>query len=526
MNFATRLTVSGFILALLVHSVNAAPPQPASLFSDHMVLQRDADVPIWGTAEAGSQVEVHFAGQKVETTSDDDGQWKVKLTPMKASATPQRMTISAGNGKNSVTINDVLVGDVWVGSGQSNMAGRAASYAKNDETLAALVEKGSFPAIRLMDGGPKPVWSETTSQTIPRASALLFPFGERLHRELDVPIGLILGAVGGTPSGYWIPRETFAASEKCKVAIAEFSRTYDRDNAQKLYEARLAAFEKAVAAAKAAGKKPRGRKPTPPVEPGGSLRGGAIGGLFDRYIRPVAGYRIKGVLWDQGEARSGVQGVDQYVLMSELIRGWRELWGQGDFPFLFVQKPSGGGNAFSNDNPITRNGESFVPLPQNTSPSVMSGEQRYLYVRLMRDNPNAFMVPASDLGATIHPSNKWGYGNRAAEVALSEVYQTGIQAYGPMYRSHRIDGNRVVISFDQIGQGLTIAHSDRLQGFAVAGRDGVWHWADAKIDGDQVVAWSDAVPSPVRVRYAYAANRRWANLFNRDGLPATVFDAP
>ena len=521
---ARMLAAFAGALLLTVNAASAAPPQPVSLFSDHMVLQRNADVPVWGTADAGAEVTVSFAGQTATAKVDDDGHWKVGLKPLKASAEPQSMAISA-DGK-TVTIANVLVGDVWIGSGQSNMAGRAASYAKNDETLAALVKQGSFPQIRLMEGGPKPVWRETTAETMPRASALLFPFGERLQRELDVPIGLILGAVGGTPSGYWIPSETFASSEKCKASVAEFSQTYDPARGQKLYEAKLAAWEKAVVAAKAAGKKPRGRKPAPPVGPGGSLRGGKIGGLFDRYIRSAAGYRIKGVLWDQGEARSGVQGVDQYVMMSELIRGWRDLWGQGDFPFLFVQKPSGGGNAFSNDNPITRNGEKFSALPQAANLAAMSGAQRFLYVRLMRDSPNAFMVPASDLGANIHPSNKWGYGNRAAEVALSEVYKDGTQAYGPMYRSHKIDGNKVIVRFDQIGKGLTVAHSDTLQGFALAGKDGTWAWAEAKIDGDTVVVWSAKVPAPVRVRYAFAAKRQWANLFNKDGLPATVFSTP
>ena len=521
---ARKLAFSICLSLAFAATAFAAPPQPASLFSDHMVLQRDANVPVWGTADAGAKVSVSFSGQTVTTTSGKDGNWKISLKPFKASSSPQTMTVS--NGDNSVSIKNVLVGDVWIGSGQSNMAGRAASYAKNDETLAALVKQGTFPNIRLMEGGPKPTWTETTSETIPRASALLFPFGERLHRELDVPIGLILGAVGGTPSGYWIPSETFASSEKCKASISEFSKTFDPAKNQKQYEAKLAAWEKAAVKAKAEGKKPRGRKPAPAVGPGGSLRGGKIGGLFDRYIRSAAGYRIKGVLWDQGEARSGVQGVDQFVMMSELIRGWRELWGQGDFPFLFVQKPSGGGNAFSNEDPITRNGEPFSALPQAANLDAMSGEQRFLYVRLMRDNPNAFMVSASDLGATIHPSNKWGYGNRAAEVALSEVYKTGQQAYGPMYRSHKVAGNKIIVSFDQIGKGLTVAHSDKLQGFAVAGKDGVWHRADAKLDGDTVVVSSDKVAAPTQVRYAYAANRRWANLFNKDGLPATVFSTP
>ena len=212
-------------------------------------------------------------------------------------------------------------------------------------------------------------------------------------------------------------------------------------------------------------------------------------------------------------------------MMSELIRGWREAWGQGDFPFLFVQKPSGGGCAFSNDDPITRNGDSFTAQLPNVDQLGNSGDQRYLYVRLMRDNENAWMVPASDLGSGIHPTNKWGYGNRAAEVALSQVYQTGVQAYGPTYRSHQVDGGKVTVEFDHVGKGLTAAHNSDLQGFALASKDGKWHWAQAKIDGDTVIVSSKDVPQPTRIRYAYSAKRPWANLFNKDGLPALCFDA-
>jgi len=236
----------------------------------------------------------------------------------------------------------------------------------------------------------------------------------------------------------------------------------------------------------------------------------------------VAGYRMRGVLWDQGEARSGVVGIDQHTIMSELIRGWREVWGQGEFPFLFVQKPSGGGCAFTNENPVTRNGDKFTALPDIQR--VGSGEQRFLYVRLMRDNHDAWMVPASDLGSGIHPTNKWGYGNRAAEVALSQVYKTGVQAYGPAYKGHTIDGKRVVIEFTHVGQGLTVAHADKLQGFALAGEDGQWRWAEARIEGETVVVSSDRTPNPKRVRYGWAQRRPWANLFNKDRWPAFAFN--
>lgn len=517
----TRFTV-GLLICLYGLPVHAAVQLPG-VFSDHMVLQRDAKVPVWGTAQPGEQVTVSFAGQSVSATANKQGKWRLHLNPLAASKEPRGLTVTGDADAAKVELKNVLVGDVWVGSGQSNMAGRLSGYAKNDETLADLHQQAPFPRIRLLHGA-RPGWGKADSQAVAGFSALHFAFGERLQRDLDVPIGLILGAVGGTPSGYWIPPETFAASEKCKADVAEFTKAYDPAATRRQYEKQLARWEKIVAEAKAAGKRARGRKPNPPVKPGGSMRGGKIGGLYERHIKPVVGFRIRGVLWDQGEARSGVLGVDQHTMMSELIRGWRAAWGQGEFPFLFVQKPSGGGCAFTTGDPITRNAGPFVPTLPNIS-RIGSGDQRFLYVRLMRDVSNAWMVPASDLGGGIHPTNKWGYGNRAAEVALSQVYNTGVQAYGPTYRDHKVEGGKVVIQFDHVGKGLAAAHSDKLQGFAVAGEDGEWRWATAEIAGETVVVWSDQVKAPTQVRYAFAQNRAWANLFNKDGRPALAFEA-
>lgn len=506
------------LLFFLLLSQLATALEPDSLFRDNVVLQRGMDVPIWGVAAAGEKVSVSFAGQTVETTADPEGRWRVALKPMEASAENRTLTISSG--EKSQTIQNVLVGDVWVGSGQSNMAGRVANYAKNDPTLAKLVADGPYPSIRLRAQGK---WVEADEASMNAFSALHLAFGERLHRDLDVPVGLIVGAVGGTPSGAWLPPETFENSERCKAAIAEFAKTWDREKVMEQYEAKLAAWEKQAAEAAAAGEKPRGRKPGLPVEPGASTRGGKIGGLFDRYIRPNVGFAIRGVLWDQGEAGSGILGLDQHTSMSELIRGWRELWGQGDFPFLFVQKPSGDGNAFSNEDPITREADAFAAqLPDIAR--MGNGEGRFLYTRLMLDNENAWMVPAIDLGSTIHPINKWGYGNRAAQVAEQKVYGIeGVQAYGPIYESHRIDGAKVVVKFSETADGLTAAHKDEVQGFALAGEDGVWHWAEAEIDGDSIVVSCGAVAEPKHVRFAWAKNRRWANLFNKAGLPALAF---
>ncbi|MEO2018102.1 MAG: sialate O-acetylesterase [Fuerstiella sp.] len=517
----TKCVVLFTILLLPLH-VEAAV-KVVSVFSDHMVLQRDATVAIWGEADPNQTITVKFADQVASARANQDGNWRIELSPLDASTEARTLTIEADGENRSTVYKDVLVGDVWVGSGQSNMAGRVASYAKKDETLAALVKQAPFPNIRLMLSGPNLSWSAATPQAVASFSAIHFAFGQRLQHELDVPIGLIVGAVGGTPSGSWIPSTTYADSEKCKAAVAQFAKTYDRKAVMRQYEAKLAVWKKQAAAARAKDEKPRGRRPSTPYQPGESSRG-KIGGLYERFIEPVVGYRIRGVLWDQGEGRTGVVGVDQHTMMSELFRGWREAWGQGDFPFVFVQKPSGGGFAFSNDNPITRNGDPFVAqLPDIAK--LGSGDQRFLYVRLMHDNSNTWMVPASDLGSGIHPTNKWGYGNRAAEVALSQVYRTGVQAYGPTYRSHKLDGSKVVIRFEHVGKGLMAAGNSKLQGFALTGDDGQWHWAEGTIDGDTVVAWSENVPQPTRIRYAYAPKRQWANLFNKDGLPALAFEA-
>lgn len=511
---------TALLLACWISPLSAL--EPASHFSDHMVLQREMNVPVWGTATANSEVTVTFAGQTTSGTTDASGNWRLALPELEASSEGRMMTI-AGGGKE-IAISDVLVGDVWLGSGQSNMAGKVAGYAKKDETLAKLVEQAPYPSIRLMNGGKKPVWKLATPENVNGFSAILFAFGERLHRDLDVPVGMIVGAVGGTPSGFWIPSEIFDSSTKAKAEIAGFAKTWDAEKAQKQFEAKAAVWQAQAAKATAAGEQPRGRKPRAPVNPGESTRGGKIGGLFDTYIRTSIGYGIRGVLWDQGEAGSGILGLDQHTCMSELIRGWRELWGQGDFPFLFVQKPSGLGNAFTNADPITREAKAFKPLPPKP---VGNGDGRYLYTRLMLDNENAWMVPAIDLGSTVHPINKWGYGNRAAEVALQMAYKVGgVQAYGPIYDSHSIEGNTVTVTFSEAGQGLVTRHSETLQGFAVAGSDAVWHWAKATITGaDTVTLSSEAVSAPTQVRFAFSQDRSWANLFNKEGLPALAFTA-
>ncbi len=506
------LLLAGLGLASLPSTAGAAVKLPPVL-SDHMVLQRDMKVPIWGTAAPGEKVTVKFRDQQKEAEADKAGKWLLRLDPLKAGG-PHKLTVA---GTNTITIDDVLVGEVWVGSGQSNMAGGVAGYAKGDEMLAKAAAAAPYPTIRLLRGSGR--WQKADLSAVRGFSALLFSFGVRLQQELKVPVGLMVGAVGGTPSGPWLSEEAFAADKAAQSALKKFEATYDYEKGMKQYDKALVKWEKDVEAAKEAKKKPP-RKPAPPAKVG-ELTKGKIGGLYRAHVKPMVPFGIRGVLWDQGESGTAVPGVDQYVLMGALIRGWRREWGQGDFPFLYVQKPSGGGPAWDYANATTSRADRFAPLPKKV-PGNADGLYRELHVRIV-NYPNTAMVLSSDLGAGVHPTNKFGYGDRACLVALGLAYGRKVEYYGPVYEKQAIEGDKVRLSFAHVGKGLAFKHGERLQGFAVAGKDKVWHWADAAIDGNTVVVSSAKVPAPVAVRYAWSARHPWANLFNKDGLPAQAF---
>jgi sialate O-acetylesterase len=481
---------------------------PAAI-SSHMVLQREMPVPIWGTAAKDEKITVKFREQSVSTTADEQGNWRVKLAALKAGG-PDKLTIS---GTNTIEIEDVLVGEVWVGSGQSNMAGGVKGYAKGDELLAKQAAAAPYARLRLLKSNGK--WQEASEENVSNFSAILFSFGLRLQADLDVPVGLMLGAVGGTPSGYWLSEEAFKNDAAIQGSIAQALKGFDEAAEQKKYEAALAKHAEQAAAAKAAGKK---EPPKPQINKPGEVRG-KVGHLYEAHIRPFVTYGIRGVLWDQGESGTAVQSVDQFTLMGGLFQGWRKEWGQNDFPFIYVQKPSGGGCAFDPTNPTTIRGEKFSPLP-SAVPS--DGQYRELHIRIMQ-HANVGMTISSDLGSGIHPANKSGYAERASRVALGMVYGKKVEYYGPTYASHQVNEGKVTLAFKHVGQGLTHKHGEKLQGFAVAGADKIFHWADAEIKGETVVLSSSKVPQPVAVRYAYASQHTWANLFNQDGLPAIPF---
>ncbi len=476
-----------------------------------MVIQSGAAAPIWGKASPGEAVTVCIAGQTKTATADAQGQWKVTLDPLKVA---EGLTLTV-KGKNAIEVQDVLVGEVWLGSGQSNMDMHVNSYTNNDPVLAQAAAT-SYPKLRLLHKGRKG-WEEATPANNAQFSALLFAFGFRLQQELGVPVGIMVGAVGGTPSGYWLTEEMYRGDAACRAQAEEFAKTYDFAAAQKKYEEQLAAWK--VEAGKAKQEKVKvPRQPAAPAKAGESS--GRIGNLYEAHVRPYAPYAIRGVLWDQGESGTAITGVDQFNVMGALIKGWRKEWGQ-EFPFLYVQKTSGGGAAWDPADPVTKNASTFSPLPAQV-PGAGDGLYRELHIKIQQ-HPKTAMVTSTDLGSGVHPISKSGYGARAVRVALGFVYGKPVEISGPAYASHAVEGNKVRVKFAHVGQGLAARHSDKLQGFMVAGADKKFVWADAAIDGDSVVVSSAAVPSPVAVRYAWSGNAPWANLFNKDGLPALTF---
>ena len=507
----TIIALSFTLLAPLA-VLNAAEIKLPPVISDHMVLQCNAAAPIWGSAAPGEKISVSIAGQTKTTSADAQGNWKVVLDPLKVA---EGLTLTV-KGDNTITIQDVLVGEVWLGSGQSNRAGPCRTFAVNDEGLQKTIAAAPYPRIRLLKSGGGG-WQLATPENVAGYSALLFAFGKRLHTELNVPVGLLLGAVGGTPSGYWLTEEMLHSDAACQAQAKEFAKTYDFDAAQKKYQEQLAAWKLVAEKAKQENTKAP-RAPLPPAKAGESA--GRIGNLYEAHVQPYAPYAIRGVLWDQGEGGTGITGVDQFNVMGALIKGWRKAWGQ-DFPFLYVQKPSGGGTAWDLESPVTKNASKFSPLPAKISGNA-EGLYREIHIKIQQ-HPKTAMVTSTDLGGNTHPTNKSGYADRAVHVALGFVYGKNVEISGPLYASHTIEGNKVRVKFTHVGQGLTARHSDKLHGFMIAGADKNFYWADAVIEGESVVVSSAAVSVPSAVRYAWSNNSPWANLFNKDGLPAQTF---
>jgi sialate O-acetylesterase len=509
MNQSRRTLPAVLLIALLLTPSLRADVKLPSVFSDHAVLQQGVKVPVWGWADPGEKVSVTVGDQKATAEADGKGRWKVSVGPLKAGG-PVTLEV---RGKNRVTVRDVLVGEVWLCSGQSNMA-MTVSRAKDFEEER---EAAKFPRIRMFKVANRPArtpqeqvpgsWAVCSPETVGGFSAAAYFFGRELHRKLGVPVGLINSSVGGTAIEAWTSAEVQKGKTALKPIFAEWdkrARAYQPERAQVQYQRRLAAWKAAAEKARKEGKRPP-RRPRPPVDPREDRNHPA--NLFNGMIAPLVPYAIRGAIWYQGEhnARTVETAARYSHQLPLLIEDWRSRWGEGDFPFLWVQLP---------------NFKARMDYPGATSAWAVMRESMLHSLKV----PNTGMAVTIDVGeaGNIHPKDKQSVGRRLALAALAGVYGKDVVGSGPLYKGHEVRGNEVVVSFTHTGGKLVSKTDAGPRGFAIADAAGKWRWAQARIDGDKVVVWHPEVKKPVAVRYAWGDNPL-ATLYNAAGLPASPF---
>jgi len=493
------------VLLLSATSVRANVSLP-DVISDGMVLQQKQKVPIWGNADPGEAVTVRFVGQAKKTTASSDGKWLIKLDPLSANGVPATMIIS---GKNTIELKDILVGEVWLVAGQSNMQ-RLLSETANGETAIAAA---NHPQIRIFNvsrqvafkHAPPPLakWQVCSPQTVKDFSAAGYYFGIELEKELRVPIGLINSSYGGSQAEAWTPVEYLLASDDLHPTV-ERTKIWneERPRVRAEYDEALNKWHADADKARASS-----ARPTPSPSVPDALREYRIAAsIYNGMIAPLIPFSIRGAIWYQGESNEAR--AQQYgILLPVMIRAWRERWSQGNFPFGIVQLP---------------NYRDPKPEPADEPWSHLREAQR----RTARNTANAGLIVTIDIGEArdIHPKNKLDVGHRMARWALVDIYGRKLTKSGPVFREAKNAGSKMILKFDEVGEGLRIRDGDKLDEFAIAGADHKWYWANAKIVGkDAVEVWSDAVPLPVAVRYAFNNNPQHPNLTNETGLPATPF---
>jgi hypothetical protein len=492
-------------------SVQADVRLPA-LFSDHMVLQQDMTLPIWGWADPGEKVTVSIAGQTKSSTAGSDGKWIISLDPLKASSEAQIMTISSSNISKSpnLQITDVLIGEVWLCSGQSNM--QMGLSITNNATAERQAAK--FPQIRLFEVKQTPQlspqetcegkWEICGPDNVGRFSAAAYLFGQEIHKGTKFPVGLIESSLGGTIIEAWTSMDAQSKLKEYKT-IDEYakimsSKPWNEKDAMEKYEKDMAAWTIASEKAKA-GNTPAPKQPRKPFPP--NLHKCQPSVLFNSLINPVIPYAIRGTIWYQGESNAYLPHADLYGLQLEtLIKDWRARWGY-DFPFAWVQLPE--------YEPKKEPAISYWPLIQEEM--------------LKSSNiPNTGMAVTLGLGEAnnVHPKNKKDVAKRLALWALAEVYKQKDVAYqGPLPARHEIRGREIVVSFKHTDGGL-IAKGGAVKGFMISGEDQKWMDGTARIDGNTVIVSNPDVSKPLALRYAWGCNPAWS-LMNGAGLPASPF---
>ena len=485
----------------------------ASPFTSHMVLQCEMDAPVWGTADAGEKITVEFAGQKISATTDANGKWSVKLKALKASTESRTVMVTGDHTAQPIQLTDVLVGEVWLASGQSNMdfslSKKVKSFAgvKNEEQEIAAA---NYPLLRMFTGDAQKTYAPTnrvggewkicTPENAPAFSAVAYFFARDLQKEINVPVGIITEAFGASTAEAWLRRETMAVDPKLKPMLDRFDAAVEkfRTNPPPMI---AAPRSEDVSATNATPKdRKRGGAARDPIQ---DQHNATV--LFNGMIAPVIPYAIRGVIWYQGESivDANIGGIELYPhVQATLIRDWRKLWGEGDFPFYIVQLA--GQDAASN------------------SPQVREAQATVLLL------PNSGMAVATDIGErkNVHPKNKQDVGDRLARLALANVYGLKMEFSGPQFQSMKVEGNSIRVNFSH-ADGL-VARDGTLKWFTIAGMDGKFVPATAEINGQTVIVTSPEISAPVAVRYAWVNFPDGGHLYNAAGLPAAQFrtDAP
>jgi sialate O-acetylesterase len=516
--------------------------QLPSIFADHMILQRDRPVAIWGRDRPGQSVSIEFAGQSANAIADSEGHWRIELAAMPSSGNGRDLSIA---GSESRVLKDVLVGEVWLASGQSNMGFtvQAAHNAKetmdsaNDDQLRFFSVQNATAAQPQFDVAGR--WDVTTPTSVQRFSAVAYFFAKDLRENLKCPVAILHSSWGGTSAQTWISIDALRREPPFSNYVTKWSdamknhQIVQKDPARiENYQRELALWQKEVAPTFNAAMKEynvkgaQGPKPTPirpepsnpdPMGmPSPSARPSTPSVIFNAKIAPIVGYSMRGVIWYQGEA-NGSSGIEYRSLLPRLIEDWRARWNQGDFPFLIVQLAGWD---------MDRN-----PPPMHQWPWLREAQA------MTRDSvPDVALAVAIDLGdpKDVHPAGKLGIGKRLALLARRIAYGEKIVTSGPKYASMTVEGSRVRVRFAEVGSGLVTGQApwvakgneplplDRLIGFEIADEDHNWHAGTALIDGDSVIVSNAAVSKPVAVRYGWA-NAPRCNLYNREGLPAEPF---
>lgn len=474
----------------VTQSARASAPQPGALFGNGAVLQRDKPIPVWGTAEPGTEIRVKFRAQSATAHTDAEGKWSVKLKPETAGG-PDPLTIEGKDA--SCTVKDVLVGEVWLASGQSNMV----------FTLKANPVPAD-PALRVFNVPQRPAdapaqsmggkWSAVT----PYTSAVAYFFGRKLREQLKIPVGVVISSVGGTAISSWISEEGAGSVPAVRTKLVTEWQAYvaGYPAAQKTYEESLAAWNEHKKQAESAGMTFKERKPEAPIPPNTPRRPFC---LFNGMIHPVAPYALRGVLWYQGESDSASERAPVYEsMLRAMIDDWRTRWAQPELPFLIVQLP-----IFHEDNWV------LIRAAQEA----------------VSREPGNGMIVTLDVGekTNIHPVNKQPVGERLANLAAADVYGLKIPAHSPAPGTAKLENGAVRIAFAcDDGASLVCKSEGASSGVELAGADGHFFPAQARTEENSLLVSCPEVPKPEQVRYAWAGAPA-VTIFDSNGLPTSPF---